>query len=196
MNAIIVTIFQRPIMLLNIFGVMGSAIWLLVIGKWASVVNGIIASMIGHFLLFFLLPLGFLFAAPMAWALRRGIAIGVYFFGFLLSVYTYFVISVWCRGVIINSMEGVSAGAFWPMLIWSYGVATSPLTYMAWKDNGIAAHMAAFFMQAAYIVMMVAMAFGADLTTGAQAFYLVVIVGIFFHMQIFVEMRRALNSTE
>jgi hypothetical protein len=187
----LVAIFQLPIVVLNGLGFIVSGIWLLVIGQWSSVVGGILTALLAPFLL----GLAMLPNVPLALAGvyfgKRGLTIALYFFCFLSAVYIAVMITAWCGGVTFNFLRNVPANAFWPMLIWSYGVATSPWTYMAQKDQSEGSFLAAFFTQAAFIVMMVSLALGADLATGAQVFALVMAVEVFFYMRLLAEARRA-----
>jgi hypothetical protein len=184
-------IFQLPIITLNLFGFIGSGIWLLVIGQWRAVVAGILSAFFAHFALGLALLPGLAFAGPGVYFAQRRITIGVYFFGFLSSLYTYVLITAWCGTVAFYFLHDAPSAAFWPLLIWSYGVATSEWTYMAQRDQSIAGFLAAFFAQVAFIAMMLAMAFGVGLASGLQAFALVMVVGVFFHMRMLAEMQRA-----
>lgn len=183
-------IFQLPIVILNFFGFVISGVWLLVIGQWGSVVAGLFISMFAPFGLGLTLLPGALIGGPGIYFANRGLTIGVYFFGFLSSVYTYVLITVWCGGLTYYFMRDAPSHAFWPMLIWSYGVATSPWSYMAQKDQAIPSFLAAFFAQVAYIIMMACVAFGVDLADGIQVFALVMMVGVFFHMRFLAEAQR------
>jgi hypothetical protein len=156
--AALMGIFQLPIVLLNTVGFIVSAIWLLIIGEWRSVVAGIAMSFFAPFLLGLALLPALIFGAPAMFLARRGVTIGLYFFSFLGSLYTAVIITVWCVGVAIYFLENASSSAFWPTLVWSYGVATSPWTYMAQREDAIPAMLAAFFAQLAFLAMMVALA--------------------------------------
>jgi hypothetical protein len=186
-----VAIFQIPIIVLNIFGFIGSAIWLLVIGQWIPLVVGIVISIFAPFALGLAVLPSMIFAMPGIRSAERGFTIGVYFFTFLSSVYVALLITGWCGAITYYFLKDAPSYAFWPLLIWSYGVATSPWTYMAQKDEGVASTMAAFFAQAAYVVMMIAIAFGADLKTAAQVFSLVMVIEVICHMRLLAEMKRA-----
>ena len=189
--ATLAKIFQLPIMLLNVFGTIGAVIWLLVIGEWRWVVAGILTIIVAPFVLGLALLPSIVLGSPAIYFAKRRITIGVYFFSFLTSIYTYGLISAWCGGVTLYFMKEASPQSFWPLLVWSYCVATSPWTYMAQKDDGsIASFLAAFFAQASFIVMMVVVGFGAELSTGVQVFSLVMMVGIFFHMRLLAEANR------
>jgi hypothetical protein len=151
----LVKIFQLPITILNGFGFFGAGIWLLVIGEWRSVVAGIVISILAPLLLGLAVMPSIIFGGPGIYFAKRGMTIGLYFFSFLSSVYIATIITAWCSGVTFYFMQGAPSRAFWPMLIWSYGVATSPWTYMAQREQSIPSFLAAFFTQAAFIVMMV-----------------------------------------
>jgi len=188
---ILITIFQLPIIILNFFGFIIAGIWLLVIGQWSSVIAGILTVIAASFLLSIALLPGMIIGAPGVYFANRRVTIGVYFFGFLASVYTYAVITVWCGGVTIYFLRDAPSHAFWPLLVWSYGIATSPWTYMAQKEQSVTAFLAAFFTQAAFIVMMVCVALGLDLLSAMQVFVLVIAAGVIFHMRVLAEAHRS-----
>ena len=119
-------IFQLPIMVLNVFGFIISGVWLLVIGQWRSVVVGVLITMVAPFALGLAIFPGMIFHGPTVYFAERKVTIGVYCFGFLSSIYIYTIIAVWCTGITFYFIRNASPLAFWPLLIWSYGVATSP----------------------------------------------------------------------
>jgi len=121
-----VTVFQLPIMFLNMFGTIDAVIWLLVVGEWRWVIAGILTIIFAPFLLGLVLLPGLALSAPAVFCAKRRIMIGVYFFSFLSSIYNYGVIAAWCGGVTYYFMREVNSHSFWPLLIWSYCVATSP----------------------------------------------------------------------
>jgi hypothetical protein len=178
-------------MVLNLFGFVGSAIWLLIIGEWRSVVAGLFITIAAPFFLGLAMLPSLALTGPSVYFAKRSITIGVYFFSFLASIYIAALITAWCGGITFYFLSNVPSHGFWPMLIWSYGVATSPWTYMAQKDNSIGSMLAAFFAQVAFIVMMLSMAFGANLEIGAQVFGVVMAVEVLFHMRLLAEMQRS-----
>lgn len=186
----LLAIFQLPILLLNFFGFIGSAVWLLIIGEWRSVVAGIVTSMVAPTLLGLALLPGIALTAPAIYFAKRGLTIGVYIMGLLSSMYTYALISAWCGAITYYYLDHAAPKAFWPLLIWSYGVATAPWSYMAQRDQSVPSLLAAFFTQAGFIVVMVAVALGVSLNDALQLFALVMIVGVFFHMRFLAEARR------
>lgn len=185
-------IFQLPIVVLNYFGFIISGIWLLVLGQWRSVVVGFLISMVAPFVLGLAILPGMIFHGPTVYFAERRVTIGVYFFGFLSSVYMYTLITAWSTGITFYFLRDAPSHAFWPLLIWSYGVATSPWSYMAQRDQSIASFYSVFFMQVAFIVMMVSIALGVHLLDSFQVFALVMAVGVFFHMRLLAEAQRSL----
>jgi hypothetical protein len=183
-------IFHLPIMILNTFGFIGSALWLLIIGQWRSVVAGIFVFIVANFTIGLALLPGLALGAPGIYFARRRITIGVYFFGLLSSIYTYVLITAWCAGVTFYFIRDAPTGAFWPLLIWAYGVATAPWTYVAQQDGSIAGFIAAFFMQVAYIVMLAAIALGVSLSAAVDVFGVVMAVGVITQMRMLAEANR------
>lgn len=186
----LVNIFLLPIMILNIFGFIGSAIWLLVIGQWRSVVAGIFIAFVANFVIGLALLPGLALGAPAIYFAKRRITIGVYLFGLLSSIYTFVLITAWCAAVTFYFLRDASGGAYWPLLIWAYGIATAPWTYMAQKDESIPAFIATFFMQTAYIVMMIAIALGVSLSSAVDVFGVVMVVGVITQMRFLAEANR------
>lgn len=184
--------FQLPIVFLNIFGSLGAFIWLLVIGEWRAVVAGIVIAVVSPFLLGLVLLLGAVIGMPAISFARRGATVGLYFFSFLASAYTYSVMVGWCIGVAHYFLDSAGSRNYWPLAIWSYSVATAPWTYMAQQDRGaIASIMAAFFVQAAYVVMLFCLAVGLDVGAASQAFIVVMIIGVVAHMKMLAELNQA-----
>jgi hypothetical protein len=186
----IFSIFQLPILILNVFGFIGSAVWLLILGQWRLVLVGLLMSATAPFFLGLASLPTVLLGGPGIFFAKRGITIGVYFFSFLASIYIAALISAWCGTVTFYFLNGAAKQAFWPLLIWSYGVATSPWTYMAQQDGSVASMLAAFFAQPAFIVMMIGLAFGADLTSATQIFAAVMVLEGFFHMSLVADVQR------
>lgn len=188
---VLLNIFQLPIIVLNVFGFLVSIVWLLVVGQWTAVLSGLVIVMCATFVLGFALLPTMLIAAPGIYFAKRKVTIGVYLFGFLASVYVYAIVAAWCSSVTFYYLGSAPRHAFWPLLLWSYGIATSPWTYMAQKDPAPNSVLVGFFAQVAYIVMMVSIVLGADLASATQIFMLVTAVGVFFHMRLLAEMQRA-----
>ncbi len=152
----IMGLLSPPLMLLNMLGGIASGIWLAILGQWGIIGYGIAMLFIGVFALCLLMMPGLLLAAPAAMLAEKENKIGLYFFGFLSALYTVAVLTVWCVGIMYFFAQQANANSYIPTLIWSYGAATGPLTYMAQKEmqggGGEASLIATFFAQVAYII--------------------------------------------
>ena len=147
------------VMLVNLLGGIVSGIWLAMLGEWAALGIGIV-SIVGASTLIrlALLPNSFLVAMA-TYSLdsvktRRAICFEV-----LGSIYTLCVATVWCLSVLLLFAEGATNASIIPLLLWSYGVATSPWVWMAHTARGqvseFGSTLAAFLIQLAYIVIIV-----------------------------------------
>jgi hypothetical protein len=187
----LMALFRVPIFLLNAFGLVVSGVWLLAIGEWRAVLLGLVTMLVAPFLLgLALLPVAAIGAAGIYFA-KRGLTIGLYVVGLLASIYTYVLIGGWCGGVVFQYMQNAAPKSFWPLLIWSYGVATSPWSYLAKRDQALPSFLAAFFAQVAFIILIIAIASGVHLNDALQIFALVLIVGVVFHMRLLAQASQA-----
>ncbi len=152
----LVALLMVPLMVLNFFGGIGSGIWLAILGEWWAIGYGFV-GLFSHFLLGIILMPGLALGVPAALLLEKGMTILAFPFVFLSQVYTYAIITGWCILVFYIFMSRADHDTFWPLLIWSYGVALGPWMYMAQKEmqggTGDAAAMTTFFAQIAYITM-------------------------------------------
>lgn len=83
----------------------------------------------------------------------------MYFFGFLSAVYTFAVLSAWCLFILYFFSGRADENSSIPLLVWSYGVATGPIAYLAQKDlqsGNEYGGLAAFFSQVAFVLVMLA----------------------------------------
>lgn len=149
-----------PLMMLNLLGGLVSGVWLAILGEWSILLSGIAIMMLGTFVLSIaLLPsigLGMLGIG----LLERGSRAGFLLFGGLSLACVYAVMTIWGVGILYLFLIKADYSSFWPTLIWSYGIAVGPWTYMAQKENNPASMMSAFFMQAGYITMAGMVIFG------------------------------------
>ncbi len=153
----LVTLLTVPLMLLNLFGGIGSGIWLAILGEWWAIGYGIAALFVSHFFLGIILMPGLLVGAPAAVLLEKGKTFLAFPFVSLSLIYTYAIIIVWCMFVFYFFISKAGYDAFFPLLIWSYGVALGPWMYMAradlQTDPDAASIMTTFFAQVAYIII-------------------------------------------
>lgn len=146
-----------PLMLLNFFGGIASGIWLGFLGEWWAIGYGLLGIVTSHFLLGFAMMPGIIFGAPAIALAQKGRLVLAFPFLLLSQIYTYAIIVVWCGFVFFGFVSHANQYSFWPLLIWSYGVALGPLMYMAQRESqagtGEASTMTTFFAQIAYVVM-------------------------------------------
>jgi hypothetical protein len=124
-----------PIMILNFSGGIIGGVWLCVAGHWSTVGAGIVAIIASTFIVGLALMPGLLFAAPAAAALehKRFLVGGT--LGILSLAWTMAVASIWCVGSFILILPDERAGSLWPYVLWSYGVATGPWTYLSSRES-------------------------------------------------------------
>src|SRR5712692_8929458 len=123
-----------PLALINRFGGIVAGIWLAILGEWGSIGYGILMLVGAGFLLGRAMMPGMLFSAPAAAFLEKGNKPAFYFFGFLSTLYTIAVLTVWCVVVLYFFANRADTSSIIPMLLWSYGVATGPIAWLAQKD--------------------------------------------------------------
>ena len=157
MNSIIkiLSVLALPIGLLNMLGGVVSGIWLAILGKWGLIGYGILAMIFAGFGLGLAFMLGMIFAGPAAYFMSTGNRIGALLFGFLSSAYTSLVLVIWCVAVLIYATKQSDAASYIPSILWSYGVATGPIAWLAEKDlqsGNEFATILSFFVQLAFII--------------------------------------------
>ena len=158
------TALSVPLMILNVLGGIVSGIWLAALRDWHAVWLGIVFFFVSSLILGFALMPSILLAAPAAYFAERGKTIGLVFFGGLSSLYTLALITVWCCGVLVLFVRDATHATIIPRLIWSYGVAIGPLTYMASKDQGegtegFGSNLATFLTELAYFIVILSVIF-------------------------------------
>ena len=120
---------------------------------------------------------------------------GKLFFAFplvlLSQLYTYFVVIAWCMLVFVFYMANAKPSSYWPLLIFSYGVALGPLMYMSQREqqagSGEGAVMTTFFAQVAYVVTSLLTAFTPITLLGAIIIFSgIMLLGMIFQIVIFM----------
>jgi hypothetical protein len=194
----LVTLVMVPLMLLNAFGGLVSGIWLAILGEWWALGYGLLGLFSPFFLAIILMP-GFIFLAPAGILFEKQrplLAFPLLLFG---NAYTYAIITVWCILVFYVFMHRADANTFWPLLIWSFGVALGPWTYMAQKEeqggNGEASAMTVVFAQVAYVIMSLVLIFGRPaLFDLAMAFGAVMFLGLIIQVVVALALWREQRS--
>lgn len=181
----IIALLTVPIMILNFFGGIISGIWLAILGEWSIIGYGIVGLLGGAFIISLAMLPGMILIFPATIMLEKSNKFIGYIFGFLASAYTMFVVSAWCILVLIYFTNHATSDSIIPVLIWSYGIATGPINYMAQKEmqagnqyGGIAA----FFIQICYILSVLAMLF-----IGIELLHVLIIFGVFMSISLIIQ---------
>jgi hypothetical protein len=135
-----------PVMVLNFGGGIVGGIWLAILGKWGLIGLGIASMLISSSALSLALTPSFFFMAPASLALdRQRYVTGVLCLA-LGNLWTYIVMTVWSVGCFKVVFGYYDSGSIWPYLLLSYGMATSPWTYLATRagPDGWSSHIGAF----------------------------------------------------
>ena len=148
-----------PFWVLNMFGGVVAVVWLAILGEWSLIVFGIIGFFVGRYLIIALLLPAALILSPGAYFLRRGIMSGTYFFGFLGALYCTAVLTVWSLFVLDFFVQQVLPQSLFPILLWSYIIATAPILWLAKKDiqdsGGDQTIVITIFIQIAYVTAII-----------------------------------------
>ncbi|HYG23359.1 MAG TPA: hypothetical protein VEH04_11300 [Verrucomicrobiae bacterium] len=179
----LVAILVLPLMILNMLGGLISAIWLLVLGEWKPVALGSVTFLFsGPALGMALIPSVIFAMRPAEQCERSGNQVGVLIFGFVGFAYTFALFSVWCMAVMLCAVRISSGSTLLPLLLWSYGVALSPILWLAKKDqeggrNEFSA-IGVLVFSVAYILTAGSILFGNPLGKPAPLFGAVVLLGV------------------
>lgn len=177
---VILTALSFPLTVFSWISLFGGGIWLAILGQWSAIGWGMLGFGISHFVLGLALMPGLLFSAPAAYLYDRFKPLA-YVLGFLGTIYTLGIITLWCVYVFhFFAFKAESMNTLTPLLLWSYGVATGPLGYMASKEgpDRVGSVTATVFAEIGYIVMICLVLFSTpsslDLTV---IFALIMLVG-------------------
>lgn len=189
-----------PLGLLNMLGGIVAGIWLAILGEWGIIGYGLVALFVSGLGLGLAMAPGLLFAAPAAALHEKGNKLGFYFFGFLGALYTVLVLTAWCIAVLYFFVRQADTSSIIPVLLWSYGVATGPIAWMAQKEaqggGGEGAMISTFFAQVGYVLVILAVLFfRVSVVDVAILFGAVMIIGLIFQFRIGLQMEK-LSSSE
>ena len=128
-----------PLAILNIFGGIVAGIWLAILGDWGSIGYGLLGLVIAHLVLALAMMPGLLLAAPgMVLYSKSGMRWLSYPFLLASSLYNVVLISAWCVFILWFFLNRADESSYIPLVIWAYGAAIGPLSYMASKENEMA----------------------------------------------------------
>lgn len=194
MNAFIklASVVAIPLVLINGFGGIVSGIWLAILGEWGLIGTGIATLLVAGFALGFAIMPGMLLSAPAIMFLQKGNKLGFYVFGFLSTLYTMAVLTIWCTAVLYFFVERASIDSIIPVMLWSYGVAIGPIAWLAQKDlesGNEYGMISTFFAQVAYLLAIIAILF-----IQVSLFDVIVLFGIVMIVALVVQFRIAFEQ--
>jgi hypothetical protein len=181
--------------ILNVFGCIGSAIWLATLGDWVTLGLGLVIICFVSFAFDWVMMMGLPLGLGAFYFWEKSWRVSAYFLLLLYNLYVTAVIALWNVGVLAFFNARATHDTLIPLLIWSYGVATGAITFLAHKDGGEAAVMSAFFAQIGFILMMTMIYFfHAPVMDLAVAFISVMIFPLIFNFATFFEQQRQKRS--
>jgi hypothetical protein len=159
MNSIIriAAVFIPVITAVNMFGGVVAGIWLVVKGDWWALGYGLLFLFISHWLVSLLLIPFFLLSVPSLMLIEKGrLFLGRVVFA-LGSLYMQALMFFWCVLVTGFFLKHPRNASLFPIMLWTYGVATGPWTFLASKDQqggggNEFSMIAILFLQAGYLV--------------------------------------------
>jgi hypothetical protein len=158
-----ITYIAVPLLILNVFGGLVAGIWLAILGEWRTIGAGVLIYLVSVRVLRTSLMPSILLAAPARLCEIKGKPLGAMCFATISNVYVTCIITLWCCGILLVFVRDATTMSLIPKLLWSYGLATGPWTYLAGEDArrggtpgaGLASMLAAFLAQLAYVTIMV-----------------------------------------
>ena len=181
----LLSVLVVPLGILNMFGGIISGIWLAILGEWGLIGYGILALFVSGMGLGLAMAPGLIFAAPAAAMLEKGNKVGWYFFGLLSTIYTVGILTAWCILVLVYYTKYADSNSIIPVLIWSYGIATGPIVWLAQKDlqsGNEYAMITTFFIEVAYILTILAI-----LLVGVSLLNVLVLFGVVMSIGLIVQ---------
>lgn len=204
----LVPVTAPVIVLLNTLGPIISGIWLVILGQWKLVlVSFIVTALFAARLLGIALLPQIALAAPGIYFAKQQNKALTYLFSGLSHLYAAALIVVWSTVVLsyfAPSNAPNAAGTAAPYLIWAYGVAVSPWTYMALHENRSGDSLAplfCFFLQLGFIGAVLAILLlgasveaGGLVILGAMAIALCAVIPIAGHQMLLAGAYQALDE--
>jgi hypothetical protein len=182
----LISALGNALLLINLIGPVGAAIWLAVLREWRMLGQGILVALVGGLLLSIAMLPGLLLDVPAVLFCKRRNKAGFYFFGFLSLCYTLGVLTLWCIAVLTFFVRHASQSSFIPALIWSYGSAIAPVAWLAEKDRearSTGAMISTFFCEIAYLLVVLT-----SLVTRVSPFELsLLLFGVFMLIALILE---------
>lgn len=169
-----------PIMILNSLGGLISGIWLMFLGEWRILFQGILLMMMSGSLVSFALKPSLLFAKFAKSAMDKGQKPVAVFFGSSMVLYKVILMSAWCILIMWLFLHQATESGIVAKLIWSYGVALAPWSFLAKQDRARgnqSSIFTTFLAQISYIISMFMFSAGSSLHTIVIVFFSIMIIG-------------------
>ena len=176
------------------FGGIVAGIWLAILGQWGSIGYGLLMLVGAGFLLWITMMPGMLLEAQATAFAEEGDKLTFYFLVFLRTLYPFAVLTLWCVLALNFFARRADSSSIIPMLFWSYGVATSPIAWLAQRDLQSFkeyAMISTLFAQVAYLLVVLAVLF-----VGASAWEVLVLFGIVMLVGLAIQFRIAFLEEE
>jgi hypothetical protein len=195
-----ITALTIPLALLNMLGGVVSGIWLGILGEWSTIGLGILFFLGSTLLLGIVLLPSILLAAPAAYCAEKGKTLAMLCFGALSNLYTIAVITVWCCGVLYMFVKDANSSSLVPKLIWSYGVAIGPWSYMASKEpeggENLGSVLSTFLAELAYVVVsFIVILFPVTVLQALKVFAGFMLVGLAIQMTVAYLIQKEIRET-
>jgi hypothetical protein len=133
--ALIGKLLGLPLLLLNLFGGIAAAIWLGTSGHLSTVFVGLVMPFVSIFVFILLFAPTVLLDKAGAKALENGKLILFYIFLVLSNVYVLGIFSVWGYFVFSYFLFNIPENLRLPGVVFSYAIATSPVRFLASKEQ-------------------------------------------------------------
>lgn len=177
-----------PLVVIDIIGGTFSGIWLAILGDWWLIFYGILATISSSFLLVLAITPGLFFSINGVKMLEKGNKVGGYLFSTFGLIYTIVILTIWCIVVLLYYTVHAEKDSIIPALIWSYGIATGPIAWLAQKDlmNGNdRAMITTIFIKFGYIINIFAILLvGISLLDSIAIFCVSVSISLFLQLYI------------
>jgi hypothetical protein len=184
-------------MILNIFGGIVAAIWLIAIREWPVLVIAIVVVLIMSFIIGLIMIPSALLALPGMAMVKKGTGIIGHFLMFCSMLYTYGFLWLWSMITFwwFTNQFLVDGKGFIPFMIMAYIVATAPIAIMVGrdKDPSTAGAITALSTMIGCMIYMLLLIFGAAIWIANDIFIVIMLFGLFANhviaVQIVTEMR-------
>jgi len=184
----------------NALGGIVAGIWLAILGEWSMIGWGFGFMFFSVWGLSLAMMPGFIFALPVAYLYERGHKVLASPFILLGILYNVAVITIWCGWTLAFFAQRADDSSLIPALLWSYGAATGPLSYMTQQEgqgggDNTAAAVTTYFAQLGFVVMVLTALFaGVTIYEAMIVFACVMGVGTIFQFILALQQDREQKS--